>query len=168
MSQREGLPDDVPLDLTAKDDRLKIVIDTREQKGWTFSGSQVDVVRKALPAGDYSVEGLETKVVLERKNLGDFVNTVIHDWIRFRKELIRLSGYDFAAVVVEADAADVYEKRYESEALPASVIGRMNGVMLDHGVGVLFWGRDKRICSDLAHRFLLLAWKKMAHLIEVP
>lgn len=136
------------------------MIDTREQKGWTFEPRQVVVSRRKLDAGDYSVAGLEGRVALERKSLGDFVQTVIHDWIRFRKELNRLAGLDAAAVVVEADIGRVYRHEYESEALPASVLGRANGIYLDHGVPVLWWG-DRRTAADMAHRFLLLAWRKL-------
>lgn len=136
------------------------MIDTREQRPWTFEPRQVVVCRRGLPAGDYSLEGLEGRVAIERKSLGDFVDTVIHNWLRFRKELNRLSGYDVAAVVVEADLGQVYRHEYESEALPASVLGRANGIFLDHGVPVLWWG-DRRTASDMAHRMLLLAWRKL-------
>lgn len=141
---------------------LRVVIDTREQKGWGFDPKQVAVTRTALPAGDYSVAGLEGRVALERKALGDLVNTVIHDWIRFRKELNRLGGYDVAAVCVEANVADVIEHRYESDASPESVLGRCNGIFLDHGVPVFWWG-DKVTAARLAHRLLLLSWRKLHH-----
>lgn len=143
-------------------DPLEIVIDTREQLPWTFNPGQVVVRRAALPAGDYSLAGLEGRVALERKSRGDFVNTVIHDWIRFRKELNRLSGYDVAAVVVEADIGEIYRHEYESKALPASVLGRANGIFLDHGIPVLWWG-DRKTAADMAHRFLLLTWRKLAN-----
>lgn len=142
------------------DKRLHIVIDSREQKNWTFEPKQVVVSRAALPAGDYSVAGLETRVALERKSIGDLVNTVIHDWLRFRKELNRLSGYDVAAVVVEGTLEQIVRHQYESEASPASVIGRINGIFLDHGIPVLFWG-SPRMAADMAHRMLLLAWRKL-------
>ena len=37
-----------------------IVIDTREQRPYSFAEEVAGSVRKALPAGDYSVEGWET------------------------------------------------------------------------------------------------------------
>ncbi len=101
-------------------------------------------------------------MALERKSLGDYVGTVIHDWIRFRKELIRLSGYDAAAVVVEASIAQVYRHEYESEALPASILGRTNAILLEHGIPVLWWS-DRTAAADMAHRFLLMAWRKYHH-----
>ena len=49
-------------------------------------------MRRALPAGDYSVAGLEGVVAVERKTLDDFVSTVIHSRARFREELRKLAG----------------------------------------------------------------------------
>jgi DNA excision repair protein ERCC-4 len=156
--------DDIANEILPDDDRLCIVIDTREKeklgKHWKFDQRQVSVIWEKLHEGDYTVNGLQGRVVLERKTCGDWVNTVIHDWIRFRKELIRLSGYEAAAIVVEADLGQIYRGEYESNALPASVLSRGNAVFLDHGIPVFYWGSDRQQCADMAHRFLLLAWKK--------
>ena len=46
--------------------------------------------RGKLDAGDYSVDGYENVVAVERKSLADFVHTVIHDFDRFAVELAKL------------------------------------------------------------------------------
>jgi ERCC4-type nuclease len=145
-----------------RDARLPIVIDTREQAEWAFEPRQVLVHRKALPAGDYSVLGLEDRVAIERKSLGDLVHTVIHDWIRFKKELVRLSGYDVACIAVEANLDQLVRHQYESQALPNSVIGRVNSIFIDHGIPTFWWG-DRRLAADQAHRLLLLTWRRLHH-----
>ena len=43
-----------------------IIIDTREQEGYSFDSRLAATVRRALPAGDYSVAGLEGLVAVER------------------------------------------------------------------------------------------------------
>ena len=73
-------------------------------------------MRRALPAGDYSVVGLEGVVAVERKSLDDFVSTVIHSRERFHRELRKLAGYRAACVVVEAGVIDVLQRRYRGEA----------------------------------------------------
>mgnify|MGYP000847420858 CR=1 FL=1 len=93
---------------------FKIVVDSREQAPWAF---RCETVRKALPAGDCSVEGLETKIAVERKSLTDFVHTVIHDRERFGRELLLLSTYDAACVVVEADL-DLVRECAQMQRLP--------------------------------------------------
>jgi ERCC4-type nuclease len=143
-------------------DKLNIVIDSREQAGWTFEPRQVLVHRKALSAGDYSLLGLEDRVAIERKSLGDLVDTVIRDWLRFKKELVRLSGFDVACIAVEADIGQVYRHEYLSEALPASVLGRVNSIFIDHAIPTFWWG-DKRTAADMCHRLLLLTWRRLSN-----
>lgn len=142
-----------------------IIVDTRETLPWSFP---CPVERRTLPEGDYgvagpkplySVEGLERKIVIERKSLGDLVQTVIRDWIRFRKELNRLGGYDVAIIAAEANLGDVLAHRYESDASPLSVIGRCHDCLIDHGVPVMFWG-PRAEAEVMAYRFLRLAWRK--------
>jgi ERCC4-type nuclease len=116
-------------------------------------------VTRKLDAGDYSLVGLEGIVSLERKSIADLVHTVISDWLRFRKELYRLAGHDLAAIVVEANLEDVLAHRYESEANPESVLGRVNSIYCDHGIPVLFWG-PRATAVHMAEKFLLMAWKR--------
>lgn len=98
--------------------RVTVVVDTREQEPYTFESGCTEVVRRALPAGDYSVEGHEDSVAVERKTLEDFVSTVIRSRKRFTRELRRLCEYDAACVVVEADLRDILGGRYRSGAHP--------------------------------------------------
>jgi len=79
---------------------FRIVVDTREQEPYAF---ECPSVRRKLDAGDYSVDGLEIAVAVERKSLEDFTKTVIHERGRFEAELERLSRMEAACVVVEAD-----------------------------------------------------------------
>ena len=62
---------------------VTLIADTREQEPFSFDSRLVVVERRALPAGDYSVAGMEGVVAVERKTLDDFVSTVIHQRARF-------------------------------------------------------------------------------------
>ena len=139
---------------------IPILIDTREQRNWTFPPERFIVERATLATGDYTIKGLEDRVALERKSLGDYVSTVIGQWTRFRKELNRLMTYDIAAIVVEANVEDVMQHKYESEAEPASVMGRAHGIFLDTGIPTLWWG-SRVVCEPQVWQFLTLADKKL-------
>lgn len=139
---------------------LRILVDSREQRPWGFPADKFTTETATLPAGDYTLAGAFGRLAIERKSLGDFVGTVIQNWLRFRKELIRLSGYDIAAIVVEADVADVMAKKYESDADPNAVLGRANGIFLDHGIPVLWWGKRPG-CEHMAARFFQQAAAKL-------
>lgn len=139
--------------------KIPVVIDTREQTPWSFVDDLFTTERGTLVTADYSVKGLETVIGCERKTLGDAVNTLIWQFTRFRKELYRLAAMDHAILVVEASVDDILNHRYESDAEPLSVLGRLNGVMLDHGVPVIFAG-DRANAETFVERWLIQCVKK--------
>lgn len=79
---------------------MAVVVDSREQAPYSWPG--VATIRAALPAGDYSVQGLEARVAIERKSLGDAYGTFGRGRARFERELEKLAQMEFAAVVIEA------------------------------------------------------------------
>ena len=133
-----------------------IIIDTREQEGYSFDPRLAATVRRALPAGDYSVTGLESTVAVERKSLDDFVSTVIHGRERFRKELRKLAGYRAACVVVEAGMHDALLHRYRGDAHPNSVIGSALSIILDFRIPVFFCSNRQAACQ-FVQAYLLAA-----------
>jgi DNA excision repair protein ERCC-4 len=149
-----------------------VLIDTREQAPWSFSIERCTTERKAVPYGDYSIAGYDLEVSIERKELNDFVNTIIWDWQRFRRELRRLATYRFTCIAVEANVADVGAHKYRSETNPHSILGRALAIELDYGVPVHFWG-SRAECRWMAERYLLLAWERLRnpfaiHPCEIP
>jgi len=126
---------------------VTLLVDTREQEPYSFDARLVVVERRALPAGDYSVAGLEGVVAVERKTLDDFVSTVIHSRARFREELRKLAGYRAACVVVEAGLIDVLQKRYRGDAHPNAVLGNALSLILDYRVPVFFCTTRQASCQ---------------------
>jgi len=124
-----------------------IVVDSREQEPYSFDARLVAVERRALPAGDYSVAGLENSVAVERKSLDDFVSTVIHSRERFRNELRKFASYRAACVVVEAGLLDVLQHRYRSEAHPNAVLGNALSIILDFHIPVFFCSSRQAACQ---------------------
>lgn len=136
-----------------------IVTDTREQQPYSFPCA---AKRKALAAGDYSVEGLEERVAVERKSLPDFVHTVIHDHERFGREMLLLSTYAAACVVVEADLDAVLRGQRQEDlrgAKPASVVGAAQHIHLRYGVPV-FWCGSRQAARAFTEMFLRMAARK--------
>ena len=138
-----------------------IVTDTREQEPYTFDSRLATAVRRALPAGDYSVVGLEGCVAVERKTLDDFVSTVIHSRTRFREELRKLAGYRAACVVVEATVADVFQHRYRGGTHPNAVIGNALSIILDYRIPVFFCSSRQAACQ-FVQSYLLAAHARWA------
>jgi ERCC4-type nuclease len=108
--------------IVVKDGRVvapfTVIIDSREQAPYAFAGLRSDAdagrrpllfrtVTRGLEAGDYSLEGFERLVAVERKSLSDLFATLGQARARFVRELVRLDAYAFAAVVVEGTWEDV-------------------------------------------------------------
>jgi len=140
---------------------FRIVIDTREQEPWGFT---CVTLRRALPAGDYSVDGLEDIVAVERKSLADFTRTVVHEFPRFAAELEQLAKLPHACVVVEADLDRVL--RGESAgvlrgAAPQSVLGAAVHIQVFFGVPVIWSGSRQAACA-FADAFLRMVAREAA------
>jgi len=129
--------------------KVMVVVDTREQQPYTFDPAHVTIVRRALPAGDYSLEGYEGAMAIERKSLEDFVASAITHRERFGRELRALAEYDLGCIVVEGSLEDVLSHRYRSGAHASSVFGAALSIIVDHRVAVFF-------CNDrqIACRFV--------------
>lgn len=134
-----------------------IVIDTREQSPYEFPSRTT--VRKALPAGDYSLAGLECQVSVERKTLNDFVQTVIGKRERFRRELLKLAAYDRACVVVEASMDDIVRGIYLTGAHPSAVFGAAISIIVDYGIPIYFCS-DRPCAKQFVERYLLRCYRR--------
>ena len=110
-----------------------VVIDQREQAPWSFNGlaasSKADetiVVRTVtahLKTGDYSIQGLETQIAIERKSKPDAYGTFGAGRQRFEAELERLNAMKFAAVVIEDDWRGLlFRPPRETKMRPWSVV----------------------------------------------
>ncbi len=82
----------------------KIAIDTREQLRYMFDG--YESYRTTLTTGDYSLEGFESVLAVERKNHSDAWGCLTEGRKRFERCLERLSQLDRAAIVIEASMAE--------------------------------------------------------------
>jgi ERCC4-type nuclease len=138
------------------------VIDTREQEPYCFDSKLVVPVRRALPAGDYSIRGMEALMAVERKTVDDFVSTVIHSRQRFHRELAKLAAYRRACVVVEASLADLLTGKYTSHAHPESVLGSALAITVDYGIPVFFCSNRQAACRFVQGYLLRAAAKGMS------
>jgi hypothetical protein len=75
----------------------EIVVDTREQQPLKFKG--LNIINSKLECGDYA-KSTESKVVVERKSLGDFYSTLSGGFERFKREMARAAEMGIYIVVV--------------------------------------------------------------------
>lgn len=139
---------------------MRIVVDTREQLPWTFEGQPVTMVRAKLPAGDYSVVGLEHRVAIERKSLDDWTGTVLRDRARFYRELELLRSYDFRCVIIEAGIREIVMGKQKSLVRPEAVLGFIAEVVVAQSVPVYLAG-SRAEAQLLAGALLRMVDKKL-------
>ena len=149
-----------PAKMTSRSERVVVVVDTREQEPYAFDPERVTIVRRALPAGDYSLDGHETAIAAERKSIDDYVASVVRGRDRFARELRILSGYDVACVVVEATLEDILAHRYRSGAHPSAVLGATLSIIVDRSVPVFFCG-DRQIARRFVEGLLCRYHRKV-------
>lgn len=148
---------------------FRIVIDTREQEPYGFTCA---VVRRALPAGDYSADGYEDVVAVERKSLADFARTTIHEFARFAAELDQLAHLPHACIVVEGDLDHVLRgqagaalRGVSPESLrgvsPESLLGAAVHIQVRFGVPVIWCGSRQAACA-FTDAFLRMAVREAA------
>lgn len=119
-----------------------VICDSREQLPYEFTGMTdkngkallVPTKIKGLASGDYSIEGMENQLAIERKSLDDLYGSVTWGRDRFCREIERLNvlaaetAGGFAAVVVEATWSEIvapadYRPGWENRTDPRSVEG---------------------------------------------
>lgn len=128
--------------------RMTIAIDTREQRPYTFEivrnpVVEFDTERKTLSTGDYATG----RAVIERKSLADLYGTVTHGRERFIRELQRMSEFEFAAIVIEAEWSAILKPndhlQKPTQATPKSVMASLLAWTQRFGVHVFTCpGRD--------------------------
>ena len=95
---------------------MNIIIDTREQKPLSFTGHKT--FRRKLDEGDYNIEELEDKIVIERKSLPDLYQSITSDHERFKREILRAKekGKTFY-IFIEGTLEEFYSKSWSDRTL---------------------------------------------------
>ena len=89
---------------------MVIITDTRETLGLDFSKfKDVEIIRKKLDTGDYSVVGYENRLCFERKAINDTVGTLISNHTRFLRELDRMKSYKEKYILIEHSPTILYQ-----------------------------------------------------------
>ena len=93
-----------------------VIKDTREQDGYTFEKftsryhSCAGMILRKLDTGDYSLEGLEEEVCIERKGrISELAINLGKDKHRFMREIERMKDFPFRFLVLEFSLEDVMD-----------------------------------------------------------
>ena len=153
---------------------MVIVIDTREQRPWSFP-PHIEVEVGTLRTGDYALKNDE-QFAIERKSADDFVGTVSLGWHRFVKELNRMDAANFAAkvVIVECDfetfcfrirqGAIIPPDHEHTRCTPQFLMKRIAELTM-RGISVIFAG-NAELASAIALRIFIERERKLQEEVE--
>ena len=92
--------------------KYTIIKDTREKDGWDFKPFQKckAVINEGLKTGDYTLEGLEQSLCIERKaSAKEIAINLGKDRKRFEAELERMREFRWAYIVCEFSISNLME-----------------------------------------------------------
>lgn len=128
-------------------DDFTVIIDTREQLPWEFELHAT--AKRKLDTGDYSIEGLEDILCIERKrSVSEIANNISEK--RFKDVLDRMSKMRYPFMLFEFDLEDIYsfpvgsdipKKLWDNLKISANYILKyITLIQLNYGVHILFCG----------------------------
>lgn len=138
-----------------------VLVDTREKCPFDFSGFKNWIAgekRTALKVGDYSIEGMETLLVLERKTLTDIITTLIQQRQRFFKLCEKMTKYRWRALLIEASYEDIKSPydwdEYNTMAHPNAVSGTLDALEARYGIHVIYTSPYRPLAEEKAASWL--------------
>lgn len=138
-----------------KEPGFTVVIDTQEQLPYYFKKS----IRKKIKTGDYSIEGLENIITIERKTKSDIYQSLGKERPRFKREAIRMVGFEYAAIVIECNLKDLTEPPPFVEKMTGKkVINALISWSIKYRIHV-FFASDRLHGQAITYRILEKFWK---------
>ncbi len=135
-----------------------VIQDTREQKPLEFDSPYIEKVRiNKLDTGDYTIEGMENILTIERKgSLVEFYRNATQT--RFEDELIRMQAYKYRFLVLEFSLSEVLaipyslglsaKQREMCKVSPKYIMSKISEIQVDYGVNVVF-AETREIVTDV-------------------
>jgi ERCC4-type nuclease len=139
-----------------------VLVDTREREPFPLFEYHPNWIggerRVALKTGDYTVEGMETLLCLERKSLADLVACTVTYRRRFLTACGRLARFPWKAILIEATLEDIkgsFESvDYPLGVHPNAVCGTLDAIEAKFGIPVLYTSADRDLATDRAASWL--------------
>jgi ERCC4-type nuclease len=136
-------------------------VDTREKRPFDFADHPNWVgatIRQKLDVGDYSVQGMEHLLVLERKTLTDLITTLMQHRFNFFNSCARLAQFRWRAILIEASYEEVKstydEEGFFTQAHPNAVSGSLDAVEAKFNIPVIYTSSYRSLAEEKAASWL--------------
>lgn len=143
-----------------------ILVDTRERQPYPLAEEHPNWIGAVKPAtlktGDYSVEGMESVLALERKSMADAIGSAVAEVnrARFIRSCARLAEFRWKAILIEGTYEQMkafYLDQDEdlcTEAHPNAVCGTYDAIEAKFGIPIVYASRDRRLATERAASWL--------------
>jgi ERCC4-type nuclease len=139
-----------------------VLIDTREKEPFALHVNHPNWIRgerrETLKTGDYTVEGMESLLCLERKSLADLVACTVTYRRRFLASCARLAQFKWKAILVEATLEDIKGGfgafDIPSEVHPNAVCGTLDAIEAKFGIPVIYSSTIQNLATERAASWL--------------
>lgn len=146
--------------------KYHVIKDTREKNGYKFGEYEncLGTIQKRLETGDYSIEGFEHLLCIERKaSVEELAHNLGQEKDRFQREIERMSNYHYKFIVLEftvQDLLDFPEKTKIPEHLKKDIrihgkfiLKRLLEFQLNYDIHVVFAGNKENAFYYIASLF---------------
>lgn len=127
---------------------MVIIQDTQEKIPFDFSFYDVEVKVKKIPTGDYTVEGFEDIIVIERKaSVDEIAGNFTRKKDAWWREMKRMSQVEYKYIICEFPFQDVIDYPKTSKATKPT---RINGMVLSKSINLCIsnYAVDVIFCDD--------------------
>lgn len=140
-----------------KKEKFVIIKDSREQTGWSFPETDVcrGYVKKKVDYGDYTIEGMEHLLMIERKkSTGEIAQNVTEK--RFEKLLNYCKGFKHKFMIMEFSIEDILDFPNNSgmprvmygktRVTPQFMLSYLTDVQIKSGIHIIYAGNAE--CAE--------------------
>lgn len=144
---------------------MKIIVDTREKTPWEFEKS----TSRKLDTGDYSVEGYEDKICIERKkSVNEISRNIVND--AFWREMERMKEIPHRVIICEFSQQDVIQyPRNVSFAFRSKIkiggkfiMSRLRKIQDEYGIEIQFC-HNSNIAKTYATDWLTEKYERLSN-----
>ncbi len=152
-----------------------VIADTREQRPYTFQDMKsnkdegnktyiVDIESRKLDVGDYSIVGLENKIIIERKSKADLFQSVLKR-DNFINRLRKMDKFEYAVVIVEDDFEGIVNRPPARTKLPGLAVARTI-ISWDQQFKTKWWlVRGRKLAEKLTFRMLQTRYRHESQIV---
>ena len=135
-----------------------VLVDSREREPLPLFENHPNWIggerRVALKTGDYTVEGMESLLALERKSLADLVACTVTRRKQFLTACSRLARLRWKAILVEATFEDI-KGGFEpfcirTEVHPNAVCGTLDAIEAKFGIPIIYSSSIQDLATERA------------------